>query len=222
MKHCVPRQKHAKKADQAQTGSSLPLDFVARICFIFSTKTNIQECDGERWLQRLRVPFSQCIQTPGVYTHSHTHNTLPTPPRSMCTSPPEVPLISRPPVLTETVTGEINSESTLLWKLNLQEGELGRGRELSMSSGPSSAQLLLLCWNRHYTSEISWSWLGRGRVFPAARKQTLQAAPVLCMCACTAAHNPVPPLTCTCTPTNSEKRGRECMIFLILKGNVTP
>ena len=48
MKHCVPRQKHAKKADQAQTGSSLPLDFVARICFIFSTKTNIPECDGER------------------------------------------------------------------------------------------------------------------------------------------------------------------------------
>ena len=74
MKHCVPRQKHAKKADQAQTGSSLPLDFVARICFIFSTKTNIQECDGERWLQRLRVPFSQCIQTPGVYTHSHTQH----------------------------------------------------------------------------------------------------------------------------------------------------
>lgn len=111
-----------------------------------------------------------------------------------------------------------NSESTLLWKLNLQEGELGRGRELLMSSGPSSAQLLFLCQNRHYTSEISWSWLGRGRVFPAARKQTLQAAPFLCMCACIAAHNPVHPLTCTCTPTNSEKQGRECMIFLILKG----
>ena len=73
----------------------------------------------------------------------------------MCIGPPEVPLIRRPPILTETVTGEINSESTLLWKLNLQEGELGRGRELLMSSGPSSAQLLLLCQNRHYTSEIS-------------------------------------------------------------------